>query len=73
MKYYHKHLMVACVLSLVTLTPLAGAFFYVGREVRDLEKLHDWNMAGFDWRGFLWPVVPLVCLDVALRITAWPH
>ena len=61
--YYINHLVIACVLSLVTQTPLAGAFFYIGREVRDREKLGYW-----DWRGLLWPVVPLVALEIWLRV-----
>ena len=47
---------------------LGAGMFYVGREVRDLQKQHDWNMAGFDWPGFLWPVVPMLALEIVLRL-----
>lgn len=36
---------------------IAGMFFYIGREVRDVEKLHNWNMEGFDWKGLLAPLL----------------
>ena len=59
----------ASLIACVTLSPLAGAMFYVGREVRDLQKQHDWNMAGFDWPGFLWGVVPMAALEAVLRLS----
>lgn len=46
---------------------LCGAFFYIGREVTDLEKQHNWDMGGFDWPGFLVPVVPMLVLEFAIR------
>ena len=46
---------------------LCGAFFYIGREVTDLEKLHDWDMSGFDWPGLLVPLIPMLILEVAAR------
>ena len=46
---------------------LAGAFFYIGREVRDLEKGHNWDLSRMDWEGLLWPAVPLFVIDAALR------
>lgn len=66
--YPYSHLLVASLIACVTLSPMAGAMFYVGREVRDLQKQHDWNMAGFDWPGFLWGVVPMAALEIALRL-----
>lgn len=51
----------------ITGAALCGAFFYVGREVTDLEKLHNWDMAGFDWHGLLVPLIPMLILEVAVR------
>jgi len=51
--YYINHLLIAVVLSLIFGTPLAGMFFYVGREIRDWEK-----EGYFDHKGFWTPVVP---------------
>lgn len=75
MRYYHKHLMIACAISALTLTPLAGAMFYLGREVRDWQKglaargvpLTFANLRLADWPGLLWPLVPLVALDACMR------
>lgn len=65
MRYFHRHLLVASALSLLTLTPLFGAAFYLGREIRDWEK--GTNYTWFDWRGLLWPAVPWVAIDFYLR------
>ena len=65
MRYYHRHLLIACAISVATLSPTAGAMFYVGREVRDREKMGFW-----DWRGMLWPVVglaPLWVTEIAFK------
>lgn len=56
--YWARHILVAT-LILVAVWPffgvqagaLAGAFFYIGREVRDREKLGVW-----DWPGLIAPV-----------------
>ena len=55
--YRIEHLLAACLLSVVFMTPVAGVLFYLGREIRDREKLGRW-----DWPGLLWPVVPLAPL-----------
>lgn len=65
-RYYHRHLLIACLISVATLSPTGGAMFYVGREVRDREKIGDW-----DWRGLWWPVVglsPLWVAEITLKI-----
>ncbi len=55
-RYYLRHAAVALAISAVaffvpTAWALAGAVFYLGREIRDREKLGVW-----DWPGLLWPV-----------------
>ncbi len=55
-RYYLRHAAVALAISAVaffvpTAWALAGAVFYLGREIRDREKLGAW-----DWPGLLWPV-----------------
>lgn len=64
--YYINHLVVACVISAaaVGLTwqiegVLAGAAFYAAREVWQWRR-HPKRW--FDWKGLLWPVVPLVAV-----------
>lgn len=54
--YWLRHAIIALVISAVaffipTAWALAGAVFYLGREIRDREKLGAW-----DWPGLLWPV-----------------
>lgn len=34
-----------------------GIAFYLGREIRDWEKLHNWKVEGFDWKGLLAPLI----------------
>ena len=66
MRYYHQHLLIACAVSLVTLSPTAGAMFYVGREWVQFEMTGAW-----DRRGLLWPVIglsPLIVLEMVLKI-----
>ena len=46
---------------------LCGAFFYIGREITDLEKQHNWDMMFFDWLGFLVPVAPMLALELVIR------
>jgi len=41
---------------------LAGAVFYLGREIRDREKLGAW-----DWPGLLWPVGVCILLWAVFR------
>lgn len=58
--YWLDHAIIACIISALVTIVLdepaagwcAGAFFYIGREVRDYEKL-GW----LDWRGLVAPVV----------------
>lgn len=64
-RYYHKHLIVACLISLVAVSSLVGAAFYGAREFKDWEgNNHRW----FDWPGFLWPVVPLSLVQIGMVI-----
>ena len=70
-RYYHKHALVALIIALVIgaisyFAPyqyvlcgaIAGAFFYIGREIRDYEKLNE----GMDWKGLLWPVLTMMII-----------
>lgn len=43
--------------------PLAGAMFYVGREIRDREKLGRW-----DRPGLLAPVLSMAALSAGLTV-----
>ena len=74
-RYYHKHALVALIMALVIgaisyFAPyqyvlcgaIAGAFFYIGREIRDLEKLYGWDIVGMDWKGLLWPVLTMMII-----------
>lgn len=76
-RYYQRHLLIACLISGAVslyageLHILAGAIAYAMREIRDVEKSHNWDWSRFDWRGFLWPVLPLVSLDLILRFGGW--
>lgn len=69
MPYYIKHLLIALGISglgyvLDGSAVLYGALFYLGREIRDREKLGFW-----DWKGLLYPAVPLTAFEVYLRLT----
>lgn len=62
--YWIAHALVAAVISFLALwmsdgffSYFAGSMFYLGREIRDWEKLHDWKLSGFDWKGLLWPII----------------
>ncbi len=66
-RYYLRHAAVALAISAVaffvpTAWALAGAVFYLGREIRDREKLGVW-----DWPGLLWPVGVCILLWVVFR------
>ena len=66
-RYYLRHAFIALVISAVaffipTAWALAGAVFYLGREIRDREKLGVW-----DWPGLLWPVGVCILLWVVFR------
>lgn len=70
MRYYHKHLLIACAISLLTLSPIAGAMLYVGREH------HTWEAAGkkgWDKHGLLWPLVPLGLLHIVWELLVIIH
>ena len=78
MRYYHEHAIVSLVVmiffGLLKLDAWAysaciGAMIYVSREIRDVEKLHDWDMKGFDWEGLLWPL--LSCFLLLFLINAF--
>lgn len=65
--YYLRHAAVALAISAVaffvpTAWALAGAVFYLGREIRDREKLGVW-----DWPGLLWPVCVCILLWAVFR------
>ena len=60
--YWVAHGLVAVAISLVTGYWAAGSIFYLGRELRDWEKLHQWDIKGFDWKGLLAPIVTSIIL-----------
>lgn len=63
--YWVAHAFVALCISLITGFWLSGTMFYIGREIRDLEKLHEWDLKGFDWKGFLAPLaISLILLTI---------
>lgn len=35
---------------------IGSQIIYLSREIRDLEKLHNWNIKGMDWPGLLYPM-----------------
>lgn len=66
-RYYLRHAAIALAISAVaffvpTAWALAGAVFYLGREIRDREKLGVW-----DCPGLLWPVGVCILLWVVFR------
>jgi len=65
--YWMAHAYVAIAISLITGYWLAGTLFYLGREIRDWEKLHDWDIKGFDWKGLLAPLVTSIILYFILK------
>jgi len=60
--YWVNHILVAVVIGLALNNFLCGAFYYVGREMRDWEKL-----GYFDHPGFWAPVIVCSILEV-LRV-----
>ena len=66
--YWINHGLIALAITLVTLLApklalvSAGMWFYIGREIRDVEKLHNWNWKKFDWPGMALPVLLTVLL-----------
>ena len=77
MKHYHKHLLVALCISLVSYlycgTVLAGPLFYLARELRDLEKSYNWDWRLYlqrSWRDIAYPAAPLVTLEIYLQTHA---
>ena len=56
--YYINHLIIALVIGFVFQNFFVGAAFYIGREIRDWEKLGH-----FDHKGFWWPVVACFALQ----------
>lgn len=67
--YYINHLIVAILLGIVTISPIAGAMFYAGREIRDWEKNGNFAPGRFDHQGFWWPFIPLLIADLIFK--AW--
>lgn len=64
--YWARHILVAMLIMLavwpffgLNAGALTGAFFYIGREVRDREKLGSW-----DWLGLLAPVGSMIIVIV---------
>jgi len=61
--HWLNHGIVALIITLITMQApdlavvSAGLWFYIGREIRDWEKLHNWNWQGFDWQGIVLPLV----------------
>lgn len=65
--YWLRHAAIALAITFVAYFiphawALAGAVFYLGREIRDREKLGVW-----DWPGLLWPVGVCILLWVVFR------
>ena len=65
--YWLRHAAIALAISAAAFFvpaawALAGAVFYLGREIRDREKLGVW-----DWPGLLWPVGVCILLWVVFR------
>jgi hypothetical protein len=66
--YWFEHFLVAVLITLPLLfvpklaLVSAGFMFYLGREIRDLEKLHYWDMRGFDWKGLAGPLFLMILL-----------
>jgi hypothetical protein len=56
--YYINHAIIAVVIGFIFGNFFVGAAFYVGRELRDWEKL-----GYFDHPGFWWPIVTCVSLE----------
>lgn len=71
--YYHWHGIIATLLTVAAMyNPIVaimffGSFWYLSREIRDVEKLHNWDMKKFDRKGLVYPIiynVILICLVV---------
>lgn len=68
--YYIEHALISIGISLVAFLLFgygaltAGFIFYLGREIRDWEKLHNWDIKGFDWKGLLYPLVATIILMI---------
>ena len=65
--YWMAHAVVALVLSIVFQHWMIGISFYAGREIRDWEKLHDWKLSGFDWKGLLAPIVACLLYHILTK------
>lgn len=68
--YWARHILVAALIMLavwpffgLNAGAMAGAFFYIGREVRDREKLGTW-----DWPGLIAPVAAMALVLVVSAI-----
>tara|TARA_R110000751_G_scaffold281362_3_gene383897 strand:+ start:884 stop:1117 length:234 start_codon:yes stop_codon:yes gene_type:complete len=57
--YYINHLVIALIIGFIFQNFFVGAAFYIGRELRDWEKLGH-----FDHKGFWWPVVACTILQL---------
>lgn len=60
--FWHGVVSVLITLPFMFIDPIIGAmscgfWFYVGREIRDVEKLHKWNWRKFDWKGLGFPLL----------------
>lgn len=71
--YWGWHGVVALLISLVWMllpweaqVAYSGSLFYLSREIRDVEKLHNWDMKGFDYKGFFFPVAVSVVFHLVL-------
>lgn len=69
--YYLRHAIIALAISVAFVHvphawALLGAMFYVGREVRDREKLGMW-----DWPGLVAPVAISIILYVFAYYGGW--
>jgi hypothetical protein len=61
--YYINHVIIALIIGASFGIFTVGAVYYVGREMRDWEKL-----GYFDHKGFWWPVVVCSVADILRRM-----
>jgi len=57
--YYINHLIIALLIGILFFNFMVGAAFYAGREIRDWEKIGE-----FDHKGFWFPVIGCIVLQV---------
>ena len=72
-RYWMGHIVVAMLISSFFVLvgagypgTFVGSVFYLGRELRDVEKLHDWDWKGFDNKGFFLPLLSNILFFIVL-------